>query len=342
MVCLYSTVKMMTRDLLIKYLKNSGLKKLGFKNTEKITIKDLPKGMWSSNFVITIDSKKFVIKTYMSSQKGIFVNSSRKEFEAMKVIEKIGIAPKPLLLDESKETIPYEIMIQEYIDGTPIKDLNEDNIKKVAVLLSKLHSIKIKDISKLEKKDYRIETLLNVAQYMVDSCSKQDYVKDDLLSKFKKILDKIKKKLTPLPKFEEKESIIHTDMIAGNILVLKNGDIKLVDWQACGFGDPAFDVWAFTNKAFNLWDLDVFMNDKQKKIFINEYLKNREDKDLVNRIEAKKYLWILILSIYSLMQYEEFKLGHVDKTLMDRKEKFIKYEEAYERGFQELKENLLS
>ena len=100
-------------------------------------------------------------------------------------------------------------------------------------------------------------------------------------------------------------------------------------------------MWAFTNKAFNLWDLKVFMNEKQKKIFFEEYLKFRKDETLLERIKSKKNLWILILTIHSLIQYQDFLAGKVDKILMDRKDKFIQYKKAFERGLAELKEELL-
>jgi len=329
------------KNSLIEYIKKKNIKEFGFKNVDNIAIQELPKGLWSFNFVVISDNKKVVFKIYTPNREGFFINSGKKEFEVLDTISKIGIAPKPILFDDAKEILNYDILAEEYLDGEQLKDLNDENIKKVAQLLAKLHSVEIPQNSTIEKKDYRVETLFGISDFMIDSYSKKEFVDKKHLEEFKKILEKIKADLTPIPQFKEKDTIIHMDMVASNFLILKNGEIKLVDWQSPGIGDPAFDVWGFTNKAFNLWDLDIFMDERKKKTFLAEYLKFRKDENLLERIKYKKDLWILILTIHSLIQYQDFLAGKVDKNLMDRKDKFTRYKKAFERGLEELKELFL-
>ena len=325
------------KEKLLEYIKLN-FEKIGIKENEKVSLLDLPSGLWNFNFIVEINGvRKFVIRAYSPNKEGFYSNSEKSEFQVLKIISNENISPKPILFDDSKKIISYDVLIEEYIEGERLQDLEYLHIKEMARVLAKLHSVNIPENCTIEKKDYRIETLFGISEYMINSYSEKEYVDKELLDQFKQILKKLKDSLTSLPKFEEKDSIIHMDLIASNIMVLKNGNIKLVDWESPGIGDPAFDVWAFTNKAFNLWDLDIFMDEEKKNIFLQEYLKYRKDKTLIERINAKKDLWILILVIHSLIQYQNFQHGKVHKELLDRKEKFDKYLPAVERGLEELR-----
>lgn len=47
-------------------------------------------------------------------------------------------------------------------------------------------------------------------------------------------------------------SVIHTDCGPGNLIVGPDGVVVVIDWQCCGAGDPAEDLYAFLSPAFQL------------------------------------------------------------------------------------------
>lgn len=47
-------------------------------------------------------------------------------------------------------------------------------------------------------------------------------------------------------------SIIHTDCGPGNLIETPDGRVVVIDWQCCGAGDPAEDLYAFLSPAFQI------------------------------------------------------------------------------------------
>ncbi|HKY94533.1 MAG TPA: aminoglycoside phosphotransferase family protein [Kiloniellales bacterium] len=47
-------------------------------------------------------------------------------------------------------------------------------------------------------------------------------------------------------------SVIHTDCGPGNLIEAPDGRVVVIDWQTCGAGDPAEDLYAFLSPAFQI------------------------------------------------------------------------------------------
>jgi hypothetical protein len=47
-------------------------------------------------------------------------------------------------------------------------------------------------------------------------------------------------------------SVVHTDCGPGNLIEAPDGRVLVIDWQCCGAGDPAEDLYAFLSPAFQI------------------------------------------------------------------------------------------
>ena len=128
---------MITKDFLTRYelFENEELKELTLLDNQ---------GFSNTNYLLETSKRKYLIREF----KSLHVNRKFEFQVAMKAYKK-DIGAKPLFLDEFNA-----IMICEFLEGIHRYTLKRDDIKNIALLLKKLHQIKVgKKLFNL-KKDY--------------------------------------------------------------------------------------------------------------------------------------------------------------------------------------------
>ena len=136
------------------------------------------------------------------------------EFNSLKLVEKMKIAPKAWLLDDSRKIFDSDFIILDYLEGKPLNEtkysLDNKLIKGIVNLCIKFHSMSLKGkLLKLPKDEGSYKDLLKTIH--------KKYV---FLSKFvsnKEFLDIIKRSYVNL----QKEVLTRKDV---HPLVLSHGD----------------------------------------------------------------------------------------------------------------------
>ncbi len=106
---------------------------------KELTLLD-KQGLSNSNYLLKTTKKKYIIRVFTS------LHVDREfEFEVSKKAYKKSIGAKPILLD-----MDNSLMIYEFLDGFHRFKLKRDDIKNIALLLRKLHQIKVSH----RKKDF--------------------------------------------------------------------------------------------------------------------------------------------------------------------------------------------
>ena len=101
-------------------------------------------GYSSTTYILDNDRKKYIIKVFNAS------NINRQfEFLINMKASKLDIGAKPIYLNQENS-----IMIYEYLEGKHKIKLKTKDIQNIALLLKKVHKIKIKDKKLNFKKDY--------------------------------------------------------------------------------------------------------------------------------------------------------------------------------------------
>ena len=125
----------------------SNLKKYDlFKNEEFITLKKLTnQGFNNTNYTLQTSKQTYLIRNFINNK----VINRNYEFKVCHEAYNKGIGAKPHLLDEKNS-----LMICDFLEGTHKYRLKNQDIIKVALLLKKLHNIKMGTKLSYIKKDY--------------------------------------------------------------------------------------------------------------------------------------------------------------------------------------------
>ena len=155
----------------------------------------------------------------------------KKEFLIQKKAFLKNIGAEPILLDEKNG-----LMITKYLEGKHQTKLSQQELKKTALLLKKLHKIKVRQ--------------------------KQNSFKENFTFKDKKV----KHAFMVLEKEPKEYALGHNDLHAKNIIFSKNS-IKLIDWEYARYSDIYFDLVSII--------IEYKLNRKDRTTFLKSYLGKR-------------------------------------------------------------------
>ncbi|UCG10253.1 MAG: aminoglycoside phosphotransferase family protein [Dehalococcoidia bacterium] len=310
-----------------KFVKSLDPHILGVDKIESITISILPKGVWNFNYLVGINKKRFVFKLCppgSSSVEGMIGNSGWIEFSALRLVEGLGIAPKPVLFADASQFSRYPVLIYQYVEGKELAAFSSNAVAEIARIYSKIHSLDIEEIDFLKKRSETPTKLLADIEKSFAHYENRADIDPTYLDRFGEFIDKAKKRTAEIKIKACPKSLIHADPVPSNFIVGQK--IFLIDWQTPMIGDPVFDIWAFMSKAFSLWDLDAPPTEEQKRLFIKTYQSLREDPALEARLNLKEPLYLLQYGLHCSTRYYDYKSRKLSADLIEgRQASFEKY-----------------
>lgn len=188
------------------------------------TIEDLSlleqQGHCNINYALQTNKQKFLVRTFKH------VSNRKAEFYIQNLAHHQGIAAKALELDEENK-----LMICEFVEGEHRSKLDQQTLRKMGLVLKKLHKIPFQQRAIDFKKSFKY--------------------------KDKKVYEAFK----TIEQFRPDYVLAHNDLHPKNILFGK--EIQLIDWEYAGVSDRYFDLAAICVE-FNL-------NSKEEKSFLRSY-----------------------------------------------------------------------
>jgi len=264
-------------------IENLNPKLFGVDKVSIDSFKKLGVGEGNLNYIFKIKNEKFICR--VNIDKGV-PNKSKDEFNSLKTIENLNIAPKPYYYHPKDKKFPYGFIILEFIKGKPFRmkkrTYTQNQIKQIAFILSELHS---KNCNGLPKKNYSFQHYIKESEEYNKTINKHN---SELKEPLNEIHNRIRNFLSK--KEEHKFSLIHGDICPQNIVEVKDG-LKLIDWESLQCSDPAKDI------ANILIDLEL--KNKDLDLFLKEYHKIRKDPTILER--AKTYA-VLLRYVYFLWE----------------------------------------
>jgi len=297
------------------YIEKLDPKKLGIKRKVRVaSVSKLGMGSSNLNYLILANNKKFVFRLNMQPDKK---NKMIKEYNALKILSKINISPKPFVLDLSKKFFDTDLIILEYLEGitsNKTKPYHSDLfIRRLSILVAKMHNTKItKEFKKLR---IQITTKGYEEYFKFTKNMHKNYIMDHLKNKVLRNLiettnDHLKSKSTGLD-FKPNIVLTQGDICEQNVIVNK-GKISLIDFESTELADSAADI------AHIFCTFGEPFTARQKKIFLTKYsqVSNRKDPTLDQRIEV----WLPI----SFFEIFLWSIRHVLRSLnKDIHKKFL-------------------
>ena len=181
-------------------------------------------GYCNRSYHLKTSKKEYLIRKFK------YNNYRETEFKIQNMAYKKDLSAKAFILDR-----PNNLMICEFIDGVHHYKLTQQELKRVALRLKKLHSIKIQQQPNTFKKNFKF--------------------------RHKKVYDAFK----VIDSFKPEYVLGHNDLHPRNILFGKK--IKFIDWEYAGKSDRYFDLVAII--------IEFKLNRRDTTTFLNTYFSNK-------------------------------------------------------------------
>ena len=227
-----------------------------------VLLRRLKGGMMNVSYVVQDkNGKKYII--YLPNGKANKVVERQNEKRIQKIVSDLNLTSKNIYFDTHTG-----IKINEFIEGTPLNQMDEFDPEKVSDLLHLLHDSKI-----MSENDYNpIQRLINYENQALK------FQKES--NTYRKIRDFLSAKMYQFEKRYEKV-LCHNDAQKSNIVVNEDGEYKFIDFEFAANNDPIYDIAAFAND-----------NVEDGELIMKYYFK----KPTVQQIK-RFYLWRILISL---------------------------------------------
>jgi len=257
----------------IDYIENILLKYFRLSPNAEYSIEREIVANYNINYIIKLGTDRYVLRLNIEEQSGR-ANQVEYEHKTLEYLEDYGIAPRPFLIDKSKEKIPFKLLIQEYIPGEHLNYDNSNAILDAAKLLSTLHKIPIPlnnfFIFWQDPLNNSLEEIIN----MMENYSQRKSRDKRVIKQGSKLITKLEKSAECYSKYYKSKSIIHTDVVNDNFLQSPHG-IKIIDWEKARIDDGSYDLCVFLGKPPQLWGSTRLITYEEKNLFLSEYCRKQ-------------------------------------------------------------------
>ena len=253
--------------------------------TSEIHIQQLA-GLTNKNYRLSVADSQYVLRI-PCKKTNENINRINESFN-YELAEKLGIAPKLVWREVSKEDAPTGVCLVEYLDKSQEFSHEIDEIEAEYQLLKNLAST----ISTLQKSQKSFEGIFDVSeikqsltQYF-NLCTREQQVK--LIDDYQQV-QAILTTLQNRPNYSRNSRKLvpsHVDLVLENILVehnnhnSKNNKIWLIDWEYSAMASPFWDIATVCNSA-NL-------SDEASAYFLKQVIldSSEEDLDLLKKYQV--------------------------------------------------------
>jgi Ser/Thr protein kinase RdoA (MazF antagonist) len=278
-------------------------------NAKFISADFLGKGSHNENYILNTDRDRFVLRIDYNLQ---FDNIE----EEYKFLKKTGgvLGPKVYLFDDSKKILDRRYLVEEFIEGTHPKKVDNQLMILMGKWYKKLHKNRIKrKVRPLSKRDSFIR--YKKFKHILDKNKREEL--DKLFSQTKEILDKY----NYVFKNVKYLSLNHGDPSRMNVFY-DGKSVRLIDWEFVHYNLPEADL------TFFVWSYNL--NEKQKKLFLDSYGYPKTDH------YNKRFNLKMLAHLWGMISWRLERLDLVKKGKLSIKEHSTSKKEAYIENSQDI------
>jgi aminoglycoside phosphotransferase (APT) family kinase protein len=242
---------------------------IGLQNLE---VEEVKSGESNHNIILNSDSGKYVLRI---SRKVSRRNRLENESKSLKLLQEEEISQVPRQKYFSEETPFGPVIIEDFIGEKDLERahmLEDEQIKSLAELLGKTHSIDIEKYNQVFEEEARhTKNLREIYEEEFERWSKIPYeeyleIVDEPRDDLEKYYERQKDLVEEVPDAEVPQSFIHSDL--GFNLRTKNSETVIVDWEYGTSGYAGHDLMILFEHGQ--------LNDEQREKFLKEYRKYRD------------------------------------------------------------------
>ena len=290
---------MVVESKIVKYVRKIDPEVLGLNEEPTIEAKKLGLGESNLNYLVKVDGKQFIFRINMDPNSP---NKSRTEFDSLKIVEELGIAPKAFHYESSKDYFGETFIVLEYLEGKSLenKTISDKTTEELARTVARLHNTSIGHIRKRLRKNkssrramlYRIKQRIDY----INVKRKRYFPAEDWFSVLSaKTLHGLNERKTSI---KPNYVLGHGDIAPQNV-IMHDGKLVLIDWEDLGLIDSGVEI------AIIFDSFDFSGNQKDK--FLREYLNSRKDPTIRGRIRV---FWpIQLFGVFCWAVMHVFEIG---------------------------------
>ncbi|NPV30089.1 MAG: aminoglycoside phosphotransferase family protein [Firmicutes bacterium] len=277
-----------------------------------VTVGFLAQGEYNLNYLLQSGEQRYVLRVNTGSQMNLD-NQIAYEYRALQLLSPTGVTPRAFYLDDTRQEIPYGILVMEYLPGKPL-DYRSD-LATAARTFARIHGMEFSagEVEFLVKEPGPLTGIYNEAVRLLDkyfSCPRADPVVAGLLGKI--ILRAEERKKDEKYLLEEPWlRVINTEVNSHNFIVNPaTGSCHLIDWEKPIYGEPAQDLSHFLIATTTLWKQNYILSRGEEELFISTYLQYLppcpQAKTLRERVEMFKFFNYLRAVSWCAMAWTEY------------------------------------
>lgn len=295
----------------------------------KIVFNLLGRGEYNINYVFMhpVTQRKMVLRINTASQMGLN-NQIEYEYHALKLLEGTKRTPKTYYMDGSKTTLPFGILIMEYLYGRSLNYCSD--LEAAAAIFADIHSAPIDEAGFLLKSK-------NPQREMLDECAKMAsvYVLSEkgearVRNKINELYHRAEKMVEDnLPSIRDYR-IINTEVNSGNFII--NADMEkcyMIDWEKPILGEVEQDLAHFIAPTTTFWKTDKLLSVDEQQYFIQAYIAKINDRIHIGDMKEKLRLYLTLTCLRGITWCAMAWVHYQDKERMIRNEDTFKKLNAY-------------
>jgi thiamine kinase-like enzyme len=253
-------------------------------------------GITNKNFKVEVGGDAYVIR--ITGEKTELLGINREfEYLANKLAGEYGIGPEAVYFIR-----PEGYLVTRYLDSRPLpvqEITTNENIKKVASVLKKIHSMP------------PIEGKFDIFKVIEDYTLTVKEYKVEFPHDFEWISARAKDAENSLSKYPYTPCLCHNDLLNANFLF--DGNIRILDWEYAGMGDVFFDLANFSvhhqlTDEQDRWMLECYFGEVSPQAWGRlKILKSMSD--------FREAMWALIQVAVSTLDfdYHEYANKHFER-----------------------------
>jgi aminoglycoside phosphotransferase (APT) family kinase protein len=304
------------KNAVAKYFVNLPTGVLGPVPISVSSVSRLNLGESNLNFLVATNQGKFVLRINMDPASD---TKSTSEFNSLRALAGLRIAPEAFHLDESKVPFGETSLVVKYLEGKPLSELEEGKISaestaKLAHVVAVVHSIDEKKLAiQLPVRGLTYESWFARMRKDIDYV-RQNRKSRSLKSGFDKLLRDSFNRLQEVSVESAPPNVSapgHGDICSQNVIVDDDGAMRLIDWENFGVWDPAAEI-AIVFEAFGL----DFPTDRELE-FLSVYASLRQDQTLRERLNVFRPIVRFEQLTWGIRHVFEIANGEMNKAFVE-------------------------
>ncbi len=271
---------------------------------------------YNINFVIEVDRNRYLFRVNVEQQSGLH-DQIEYEYRALKFLADYKIAPRPYLVDNSKSTLPYGFLMEEYITGRYLDYDELSGILSAAVLLATLHRVPLPSDNFFITWSNPLEENLKDVSELLKQYATRKSKERKIVTLSSKLIQELEKSMNSYLKRFNSSSIVHTDVVNDNFIRSTQG-LKLIDWEKPRIDDASYDLCVFLGTPSELWSSPRTMTVEEKNQFLGTYCLHMgiELEDMKEKITIRQPYVSLHWILWAATRLSDLKEGLISPGLM--------------------------